>query len=66
MAEGTSSQFADDLQVEILNVFGLQDSVISTIGQRIGEFVFKDNDVLFNVNDIRVPEGEVQKQQGHA
>ena len=57
MTAGISSQFADDLSLSVLNVFGLQDSVIATIGSRIREFVFKDNDVLFDVNDMRVEPG---------
>lgn len=57
MTAGISSQFTDDLSLSVLNVFGLSDSVVATIGGRIKDFAFKDNDSLFNVNDIRVDPG---------
>lgn len=57
MTAGISSQFTDDLSLSVLNVFGLNDSVIATIGNRIKDFAFKDNDTLFNVNDVRVDPG---------
>ena len=57
MSAGISSQFTDDLSLSVLNVFGLQDSVIATIGGRIRDFAFKDNDALFRVDDMRVPDG---------
>ena len=57
MTAGISSQFTDDLSLSVLNVFGLSDSVVATIGGRIRDFAFKDNDSLFDVNDMRVEPG---------
>jgi hypothetical protein len=57
MTAGISSQFTDDLSLSLLNVFGLKDSVIATIGDRIRDFAFKDNDALFSVDDMRVEPG---------
>ena len=65
---GVSSAFTDNLTVKILDVFGMKDSVIATIGSNIQAFAFNDNDALFFVNDIRVEPGgkrRIAKSKNH-
>tara|TARA_R100000278_G_scaffold118489_1_gene99131 strand:- start:1542 stop:4511 length:2970 start_codon:yes stop_codon:yes gene_type:complete len=60
---GVGSAFTDNLTVKILDVFGMKDSVIATIGSNIQAFAFNDNDALFSAADMRVEQGQSAELQ---
>ena len=60
---GVGSAFTDNLTVKILDVFGMKDSVIATIGSNIQAFAFNDNDALFSAADMRVKPGQSAELQ---
>lgn len=63
LGAGVGSAFTDNLTVKILDVFGMKDSVIATIGSNIQAFAFNDNDALFSAADMRVESGQSAELQ---